>query len=255
VLLAHDELGTGPPVVLLHAGVADRTMWSEHLAAIAGAGHRVIALDLPGFGESPVPVLDEPWADVLETMDALDVAAAALVGNSWGGAVALRVAVVAPGRVSALVLVSSPGSDSEPSAELQAAWAGEEAGLERGDIEATVEAVVQAWTLPDAPAALRSRLAAMQRRAYAAQLAAPEPSEVPDPAEQPDVLASLSIPALVAVGELDMPDFHAAAEELARVLPRARHTVIAGARHLAPLEQPAAFQTLVLDFLQSDPGR
>jgi len=57
------------------------------------------------------------------------------------------------------------------------------------------------------------------------------------------------MPALVAVGQLDMPDFHAAADSLAQLLPAAPHTVIAGARHLAPLEQPEAFQALLLDFL------
>jgi len=54
VLLPRDEIRAGIPVVLLHAGVVDRRMWGEHLAAIAGAGHRVIAMDLPGFGEAAV---------------------------------------------------------------------------------------------------------------------------------------------------------------------------------------------------------
>ena len=51
--LPHDEAGDGPAVVLLHAGIADRTMWSEHLDSLAAAGFRVIAPDLPGFGEAP----------------------------------------------------------------------------------------------------------------------------------------------------------------------------------------------------------
>ncbi len=52
-LLPHDELGSGPALVLLHAGIADRRMWSEHLAPLAEAGYRAIAIDLPGFGEAP----------------------------------------------------------------------------------------------------------------------------------------------------------------------------------------------------------
>ena len=108
-------------MVLLHAGVADRRMWGEHLAGIADAGHRVIAMDLPGFGEAAVAQEQAPWADVLETMDALDVERAALVGNSFGGAVALRVAVVSPERVTALALVSAPVAQFEPSPELQSA--------------------------------------------------------------------------------------------------------------------------------------
>ena len=125
-------------------------MWSEQLEPLAAAGYRAIALDLPGFGEAPPPAEeDAPWSDVLETMEALGIDRAALVGNSFGGVVALRVAAVAPDRVTALALISAPPPDlEEPSPELAAAWAAENSALERGDIEAAVRAVVEAWTLP-----------------------------------------------------------------------------------------------------------
>ena len=247
--LPHDEVGTGPAVVLLHAGIADRTMWAEHLDPLAEAGYRVVAVDLPGFGEAPVPPGEQAaWADVLQTMDELSIERAALVGNSFGGAVALRAAFVAPDRVSALVFISSPAPDLEPSPELEAVWEAEETALERGDIEAAVDAVVNAWTLPDAPPQLRDRVAAMQRRAYA--LGDPATTEAPDPVEEdPGALARLDVPTLVAAGERDMRDFRDGAEVLARTLPRARHTVIGGAGHLAPLETPEEFRELVLAFL------
>lgn len=253
MVLPHDERGEGTAAVLLHAGVADRRMWADHLGPLAQAGHRAIAMDLPGFGDAPAAAKDAPWADVLETMDALDVERAALAGNSFGGGVALRVAVVAPARVTALALVSTPPPRLEPSAQLRAAWAAEEGALERGDVEAAVAAVVEAWTLPGAPQPLRDQVAAMQRRAFEVQFAAADPSEATDPVEaDPEAaLAGLSIPVLVAAGEHDMPDFVIAAEALARLLPAARHTVIAGAGHLAPLEQPAAFRALLVDLLRS----
>jgi pimeloyl-ACP methyl ester carboxylesterase len=251
-MLPHDEAGSGPAVMLLHAGIADRTMWSEHLEYLADAGYRAVAVDLPGFGEARVtPGEQAPWADVLETMDELSIERAALVGNSFGGAVALRVALVAPDRVSALALISAPAPDLEPSPELEAAWAAEEAALERGDIEAAVEAVVDAWTLPDASQELRDRVAAMQRRAFALQADAPPATEAPDPVEQrPEALTLLSVPTLVAAGELDKRDFCEGAEAMARTLPRARHAVIEGAGHLAPLETPEAFRELVLALLR-----
>src|SRR3954468_21623634 len=56
-------------------------MWSEHLDPLARAGHRAIALDLPGFGDAPLPVEQAPWRDVLATLDALGVGEAALVGT------------------------------------------------------------------------------------------------------------------------------------------------------------------------------
>jgi pimeloyl-ACP methyl ester carboxylesterase len=256
VLLPHDDVGAGFPVVLLHAGVADRGMWSDLLPAIAAAGYRAIAPDLPGFGDAPVAQVQAPWLDVLETLDALGAGRAALVGNSFGAAVALSVALVAPERVAALALVSAPAPGIGPSAELAAAWEAEESALERGDIDAAVAAVVDAWTLRDAPQALRDRLAAMQRRAMEAQLAAGEVAEEADPLEDPSAdFGRLTMPALVAVGELDKPDFLHGAETLARRLPSARHVVIAGSGHLAPLEQPEAFHELLHEFLRrSVPG-
>src|SRR5438105_809089 len=109
MMLPLDDVGSGRALVLLHAGVADRSMWSEHLAPLAEAGFRVLALDLPGFGEAPASsVEDAPWKDVLETLDAVGLPRAAVVGNSFGGAVALRVAALAPEIVDGLVLVSTP---------------------------------------------------------------------------------------------------------------------------------------------------
>ena len=251
-MLPYDDLGSGPVVILLHAGIADRTMWAEHLEPLAAAGYRAVAVDLPGFGEAPVaPGEQAPWADVLETMDALAIDRAALVGNSFGGAVALRIAAVAPLRVSALALISSPAPELEPSPELQAAWEAEESALDRGDIDAAVEAVVGAWTLPDAPQALRDRVAAMQRRAFVVQAEAGSVAEAPDPLEQnPSALSRLDLPTVVAAGDRDLVDFRHGAELLARSLPNARHAVIQDAGHLAPLENPEGFRQLLLDFLR-----
>jgi 3-oxoadipate enol-lactonase len=251
-MLPHDEAGSGPALVLLHAGVADRTMWSQHLEPLADAGYRVVAVDLPGFGEAPVtPGEQAPWADVLRAMDELSIERAALVGNSFGGAVALRAALVAPDRVSALALISASSPALEPSSELEAAWEAEEAALQRGDIEAAVEAVVDFWTLPEASPELRGRVATMQRRAFVLQAEAQPTTEAPDPAEErPEYLARLSIRTLAAAGELDKRDFLQGAEDLARTLPGARHAVIEGAGHLAPLETPEAFRELVVSFLR-----
>jgi pimeloyl-ACP methyl ester carboxylesterase len=251
VMLPHDEAGSGPAVVLLHAGIADRTMWSEHLEPLAEAGYRAVAVDLPGFGEARVtPGEQAPWTDVLRTMDELSIERAALVGNSFGGAVALRTALVAPDRVSALALISAPPPALKPSPELEAAWEAEEVALQRGDVEAAVEAVLDAWTLPDASPELRDRVAAMQRRAFALQAEAPPTTEAPDPVERLETLARLSLPALVAAGEHDKRDFRQGAEAMARTLPRARRAVIEGAGHLAPLETPEAFRELVLALLR-----
>ena len=90
----------------------------------------------------------------------------------------------------------------------------------------------------------------MQRRAFELQGAGADTTEgVVDPIEGSETLATVQIPTLVAVGELDMIDFRRGAETMARQLPHARHAVIAAARHLAPLEQPEEFRRLLLLFL------
>jgi pimeloyl-ACP methyl ester carboxylesterase len=253
-LLPHDEKGSGPAVLLLHAGIADRSMWREHLDWLADAGFRAIAVDLPGFGEAAIePGPQAPWEDVLRTLKELEVTNATLVGNSFGGAVALRVAVVAPAAVSGLVLISAPPLDLEPSPELEAAWEAEEQALDKGDIDGAVAAVLEAWLQPGAPVALRERVAQMQRQAFELQAAAPEAEEAPDPLEgHPAALAGLTTPALAAAGEHDMPDFKQGALELAELLPHGESAVIKAAGHLAPLEAPAEFRELLLGFLGAE---
>lgn len=256
-MLPFDEAGTGPVVVLLHAGIADRSMWSAHLEPLAEAGYRAIAFDLPGFGDAPVaPGPQAPWNDVLMALNELGVGDAALVGNSFGAAVALRVAVTAPARVRALALISAPVEEVEQSERLTAVWAAEEEALERGDVDAAVRAVVDAWTLRDSPPALRERVAAMYRHGIEVQLAAEEPEEAPDPVEQdPDWPARVTMPVLVAAGERDMPDMQEGVHVLGGRIHHARCEFIPGAGHLAPLETPDALRALLLDFLSALPRR
>ena len=251
MLLPYDDLGTGPAVLLLHAGIADRRMWSEHLKPLSQAGYRVIAVDLPGFGEAPMPAEPyAPWIDVIETLDHLGVERMALVGNSFGGAVAQRVAVLAPERPWALALVSSPDEELDPSPPLKAVWEAEEAALEMEDFDTAVQVIIDGWTLPDAPARLRLRVAQMQRRALELQAQDGEIAEGPDPLEQdPSALKALRIPTLVTCGDDEMIDFKDAAERLAGAIPGARRVVIERAGHLAPMERPKVFRDELLAFL------
>ncbi|HET7048268.1 MAG TPA: alpha/beta hydrolase [Solirubrobacteraceae bacterium] len=250
-MLPYTESGSGEAVLLIHAGIADRSMWDDHLGWLAQAGFHAVAVDLPGFGEAPVDDGPQaPWEDVLGTLRDLGIERAALVGNSFGAAVALRVAAVAPAAVTAMALISPPAPGLEPSPQLKAVWDTEEAALEAGDVEAAVKAIVDGWTLPDAPEAIRQRVATMQRRAFELQLAVPDAAEAPDPLEQhPEVLERLDVRTLTAAGEHDMRDFIEGAQQLAQTLPDARYVTIGGAGHLAPLETPEAFEELLREFL------
>ncbi len=105
--------GEGPPVVLLHGHGESSASWRWVLPALART-HRVYAPDFPGAGESAKPsVYSQPPSFysgfVAEFLDALGLERAALVGHSHGGVAALRLALAAPDRVTALCLVDSSG--------------------------------------------------------------------------------------------------------------------------------------------------
>jgi pimeloyl-ACP methyl ester carboxylesterase len=115
--LRYVRAGAGPAVVLVHGFGSSIYTWKDVISALAGR-HDVVALDLPGFGQSDRPAdlsfEDLPRA-VLGLMDALGIARAALVGNSMGGATAAVVAAERPERVSALALIDSAGFNLGPS--------------------------------------------------------------------------------------------------------------------------------------------
>jgi 3-oxoadipate enol-lactonase len=247
MVLPFDEVGEGPAVVLLHAGIADRRMWREHLGPLAAAGYRVIAPDLPGFGEAPPPAAQTHWLDVIETLDALGLERVALVGNSFGAAVALRVAVVAPAKVGRLVLAAPSAEAEEVSPELEAVWEAEESALERGDVDGAVAAVLDGWVRDER---IRDRVAEMQRHTFELRRAAPDPAPAPDPVEDdPSIVAGIGVPVLVIEAGLDLPDASLTAAWLEREVAGVRRETVADAGHLVPLERPDEFRALVLAFL------
>ncbi|MFC4909708.1 alpha/beta fold hydrolase [Actinomadura gamaensis] len=257
MLLPSTEAGRGLPVVLLHARPTDRTMWDAHLPLLAAAGVRAIALDLPGHGDAAGPGLHHvaPWSDVLDTLDHLGAERAVLAGNSLGALVALQTAVTAPERIEGLVLIGYRPHDQPASPHLQAAWEAERAALAADDLEAAVAAGVRAWTSPDASGQVRAHAARMLHRQLSAQRAHGEPSQAPDPlGHDAAALRRLDLPALVGVGEHDMPDFFQGGRTLARDLNADEPVVLPGAGHLAPLEQPAAFCALLLEFVHQPAG-
>jgi len=107
------EIGEGPAVVFVHGLGGCWQNWLENMPRMAELGHRAIALDLPGFGSSPMPadgVSIPGYAKLVNDLCAhLGVEACTLVGNSMGGFVAAAVAVDEPTWVSRLVLVSAAG--------------------------------------------------------------------------------------------------------------------------------------------------
>lgn len=102
----------GPPVVLLHGFPDSHLLWRHQVAALAAAGHRVVAPDLRGFGESDRPAEVDAYrmarlvGDVAGLLSALRIERAGVVGHDWGAGLAWATAMALPDRVERLAVVS-----------------------------------------------------------------------------------------------------------------------------------------------------
>jgi pimeloyl-ACP methyl ester carboxylesterase len=104
-----EDLGVGPPLILLH-GLAGSTRWWSRNTAALSRSLRVIGIDLPGFGASPAGQrldLDEVAGQLVATMDRLGLDRACVIGHSLGGLIAAGLAAEHPERIDRLVLVDA----------------------------------------------------------------------------------------------------------------------------------------------------
>ena len=255
LVLAYDASGSGRPLVLIHGYPLSRQIWRPQLAGLADAA-RVIALDLPGSGESDAPLppytVDRLADNVAALLDELGVTELAVIGGlSMGGYVALAFQRRHAGRVAGLILAATrAGADSETgkdSRDKSIALA-----KDKG-VDAIVEAMLPKMLAPEtyhANAALvhevRDIMAASPLDGVVGDLSAMR--DRPDATEQ---LGGLHQPVLVIHGQDDQLIPPSEAEAAYSRLPNARLALVPSAGHLLNLEQPDAFNAEVRTFLKS----
>ncbi len=250
--LYYEVTGEGPAVALLHGRGADHRMWADQVPVLA-ARYRVVNYDMRGFGRSAPGENRYSHADDLaELLDHLGVPTVVPIGLSLGGGAAVNFAVLHPGRLHGLLAVDSSLGGH--------AWSAEFAGImermQRTAVESGVEAAKQLMLESPMLNRLESRPEAgrLMRAIFKAysgiQWTRPDLGRplVPPAIER---LGSIVAPTLVIVGEHDMADFHAIADVLATRIPRARKVVMKGLGHVPSMEDPAAFNRLLLEFLDS----
>jgi len=247
--LRYRDQGSGPPVVLVHGWTLDLEMWRPQLAAL-GSGFRLISVDRRGFGlSSGQPSTDRDSSDLQELCRHLSLGRVALVGMSQGARAVLNFAIAAPQQVACLVLdgppdlLSSDAADS-PSREQYRALVRTEgiAAFRRAWLN---HPLVRLWTRdPSAHQALRAMIERYPGRDLEA--AAVDGTKDPLPAQLP----SLQVPTLVITGEHDVAERIAAADALARLLPRAERATVPEAGHLPNLDNPTAYNAIVRAFLE-----
>lgn len=251
----YERAGSGMPLVLLHAGIADLRMWDPQASEFA-AHFDVIRFDQRGFGQSDLPA--ERWspiADLLAIMDQLALKPAHLVGCSMGSALALDFALDHPERLSRLVLVGAAIGGANFGLRYPELWADVKAADEAHDLERLNQAQMKLFLAgPRRPVEavgphLRELFLEMNGTALKSDFDAAPEDELDPPAI--DRLAEVSAPTLVVVGDEDVPPVMDATEILLQKLNGARKAVIHDAAHLPNLEHPHEFNRIVLDFLLS----
>jgi 4,5:9,10-diseco-3-hydroxy-5,9,17-trioxoandrosta-1(10),2-diene-4-oate hydrolase len=251
-------------IVFVHGLSGCWMNWLEQLPRFAGE-HRVIALDLPGFGYSPLAagtISMAGYATVLDGLLAeLGIDAAAVVGNSMGGFIAAELAISYPQRVERLVLVSAAGISTHGDARTERA-------LPRVRRAERILAASGAWIAARSDAVTRRprlRQATMSVvAAHPGRLPAPLAAEQLRGAGKPGFIGALAAildydvrerlgqiacPTLIVWGERDRLINVRDADVFAELIPDSRKVVFADTGHVAMLERPAAFNALLDGFL------
>jgi 3-oxoadipate enol-lactonase len=248
-----EEAGTGTPVLLLHGFPHDRSLWEGQLAA-PPAGARLIARDLPGFGESAsvdVPSLDA-WADwCIALCDALELDQVVLGGLSMGGYLAFAAWRRHPERIRGLILADTKaGADGDEAkakrVEMQALALAQGAGAIS---EKMMPGMVGKTTRETRPAAVAVLDAMMRRASVGAIVDALDAMRTR--ADSSATLATITVPTLIICGDEDALIPVKESEALHAGIPDSQLAVIPGAGHASNVEHPAAFNALLAGFLSA----
>ncbi|MGW7335191.1 alpha/beta fold hydrolase [Streptomyces sp. NPDC054808] len=257
-MTAHDlaglhlaESGDGGPLVLcLHGIGSSSAAFAPQTGALAAAGHRVVAWDAPGYGRSADPDGDLTLDDYADTAAAVIRARAAdahVVGVSWGGVIALRLATRHPELVASLTVAdSTPGSGTSP--EKAAAMRARVPELERLGPRAFAEERGPRLLSPDAPPELVRRVV----ETMAGSIRTPGYRQAAESMAATDLrgeLADVTAPTLVLCGDQDRITGPDASQVLAGGLHRTAYVIVKDAGHLANQEQPEHFNAWLLSHL------
>lgn len=251
--LAYDDVGTGLPVVLLHAFPFDRGMWQPQHGPLSAAGFRVLAPDFPEFGQSTPgsdPFTIDGAADVVaDFLDALKIERAVVGGLSMGGYAAMSFARRYPGKLAGLIL-----ADTKAAPDDAAAREGRDKSISavRADGPAAVGESLLAKLLSEqskqSKPVLEFAKGIATRQSESAIVAALHALR-----DRPDAspgLDAVTVPTLVIVGEHDAVTPPLMAVRIASKVRGSELIHIPGAGHLSNLENPDEFNRAVIGFLK-----
>ncbi len=251
---AASTAAASPLLVLLPSLGTTTDLWDGVVARLTATSEapRILRVDLPGHGASPVArdtlTVSDLAAGVLRLVDELGGGAFHVAGDSLGGAVALELAIASPERVLSLAMFCSGAKIGSPES-----WAQRAAQVRASGTSSVVAGSAERWFAPgylDAhpdgpgPRAL-STLMEVDDESYA------RCCEALGAFDRSQALAQVHAPALIVAGGHDPVCTPASMHELAASLPDARFVELPDAGHLAPLEDPDATAALLADHLRT----
>ncbi len=249
-----DDVGEGRPVVLWHSFLHHGGMWKAQVEELR-RDHRVINIDAPGHGRSSTVHRAFDMADCVRcveaVMDARDVEKAAFVGLSWGGMVAMTMAVRAPHRLTAIVPMDT-SARREPLGNRLKYMAMGTVSRKLGVIPALLDRVEPLFFSAHTRAQRRGELVEPWR-SYVARLDRESIWNalecIFDRSDLTEPLRSLSLPTMAIVGAEDVAQPVRESEHIAATIPNARLVVIPGAAHISVEERPREVNAVLREFL------
>jgi pimeloyl-ACP methyl ester carboxylesterase len=253
----YDICGSGPTLVLTHAGFVDSGMWDGQWEDFTRS-YRVIRYDMIGYGKSS-PAMGALCRrdDLYHLLQQLGVERAMLLGCSMGGEVTLDFTLEHPQIVAGLVLVSSAPSGFQFQGQPPANLLEMMAAVQQGDLERASDLQIRIWV--DGPfrqpeqvnPGVRKHAAAMNRIAvkngtWARADVQPLRPLVPPAIER---LGQVGVPTLIVDGALDDPEVLRAGELLHNQIPGAKKVILPESAHVPNMEKPVDFNQAVLSFL------
>jgi len=245
------QIGEGTPLFLFHSLLSDRASF-DAIAPKLSRSFRLIVPELPGFGRSQA--VGGGLAEIADRMaeavkDAADGGEAIVLGNGYGGFVALQMAIRYPGIATKLILADCGAAFSEPGRE---AFRNMAAASKARGLAAITDVAMRRLFSPefqaDHPDLMAGRRAAFLRTDPEVFRAACDALAALD--LRPE-LGNVRVPVLVLVGEHDEATPPPMSQELAAGLPRARLEIIPGCAHVPQLQSPYVFLDAIGDFLSS----
>ncbi|MEJ2435550.1 MAG: alpha/beta fold hydrolase [Pseudolabrys sp.] len=242
--------GEGRDLVVLHSLLADRHAFDPVLPALA-ANHRVTLINLPGFhGSLPTPLalLDAYVAAIEDGFDEFEIGQdAMLIGNGFGGTVALAFAISHPERISKLVLSDAVACFPPEGRQAFAMMAN---GVAESGLASVAEIAAKRVHSPDYlkshPEAVQQRkkmLLGINPKGFAAAC------KILQETDLTPLLHHLHVPTLVVCGELDQATPPALNKAIVEKVTSSRYIELPGCGHCPPLEQPEAFLKAIKEFV------